>query len=61
MWNGVFPYKYIWAVGCFLIVLGLVGLLTISGWVGAGIGAMVVGGITVALGFVERGRGAPPV
>jgi hypothetical protein len=55
---GAIPYRWFWAIGGLLLVVG-VAMIADGQWLGA-TGVMFGGIALVALGFVERHRGAPP-
>lgn len=56
---GWIPYRWFWVIGGVLLVACIV--MIFQGFALAAVGAGSGGAVMVAVGFLERHRGAPPV
>jgi hypothetical protein len=59
MRNSGLPYAWFWGIGALLVIVGILGLVTLSGWEILGAILIVAGALQIVLGFAEKRRGAP--
>jgi hypothetical protein len=58
MMTGVIPYTWFWILGGLMMGLGLLSILTLTGWVVMGTFLLATGSIVMVTGEIERRKGA---